>query len=30
MFPPSATGRVITGEIVKKLEEEEFEPKKFA
>jgi hypothetical protein len=30
MFPPSGTGRVITNEMVKKLEEEEFEPKKFA
>ena len=28
MFPPS--GRVITSEMVKKLEEEEFDPKKFA
>jgi hypothetical protein len=30
MFPPSGTGRVITDEMVKKLEEEEFDPKKFA
>ena len=30
MFPPSGTGRVITSEMVKKLEEEEFDPKKFA
>jgi hypothetical protein len=30
MFPPSGTGRVITAEMVKKLEEEEFDPKKFA
>jgi hypothetical protein len=30
MFPPSGTGRVITGETVKKLEEEEFDPKKLA
>jgi hypothetical protein len=30
MFPPSATGRVITEEMVKKLEEEEFDPEKFA
>jgi hypothetical protein len=28
MFPP--TGRVITSEMVKKLEEEEFDPEKFA
>ncbi len=30
MFPPSGTNRVITSEIVKKLEEEEYDPKKFA
>ncbi len=30
MFPPSRTGRVITDEMVKKLEEEEFDPEKFA
>jgi hypothetical protein len=30
MFPPFGTGRVITDEMVKKLEEEEFDPKKFA
>jgi hypothetical protein len=30
MFPPSGTGRVITDELVKKIEEEEFDPKKFA
>jgi hypothetical protein len=30
MFPPSGTGRVITGEMVKRLEEDEFDPKKFA
>jgi hypothetical protein len=30
MFPPSGTGRVITEEMVKKLEEEEFDPEKFA
>ena len=30
MFPPSGTGRVITDEMVKKLEEEEFDPKEFA
>ena len=30
IFPPSGTGRVITSEMVKKLEEEEFDPKKFA
>lgn len=28
MFPP--TGRTITAEMVKKLEDEEFDPKKFA
>lgn len=28
MFPP--TGRTITSEVVKKLEEEEFDPSKFA
>lgn len=28
MFPPS--GRVVTSEMVKRLEEEEFDPKKFA
>ena len=30
MFPPSRTGRVITDEMVKKIEEEGFDPKKFA
>jgi hypothetical protein len=30
MFPPSGTGMVITDEMVKKLDEEEFDPKKFA
>jgi hypothetical protein len=30
MFPPSGTGRVITNEMVKKLEEEEYDPKIFA
>ena len=30
MFPPSGSGRVITSELVKQLEEEEFDPKKFA
>jgi hypothetical protein len=30
MFPPSGSGRLITDEMVKKLEEEEFDPKKFA
>lgn len=30
MFPPSGTGRVVTDEMVKKLEEEEFDPEKFA
>jgi hypothetical protein len=30
MFPPSGTGRVITDEMVRKIEEEEFDPKKFA
>jgi hypothetical protein len=29
MFPPSGKGRVITSEIVKKIEEEEFDPKRF-
>jgi hypothetical protein len=29
MFPPSGSGRTITEEMVKKLEEEEFDPKKF-
>jgi hypothetical protein len=29
MFPPSGMGRVITDEMVRKLEEEEFDPKKF-
>jgi len=30
MFPPIGNGRVITDEMVKKLEEEEFDPEKFA
>ena len=30
MFPPSGNGRVITSEMVKKIEEEEFAPEKFA
>jgi hypothetical protein len=30
LFPPSRTGEVITAEVVKKLEEEEFDPKKSA
>jgi hypothetical protein len=30
MFSPSGTGRVITDDMVKKLEAEEFDPKKFA
>lgn len=30
MFPPIGNGRVITDEMVKKLEEEEYDPKKFA
>lgn len=30
MFPPSGNGRVVTDEIVKKLEEEAFDSKKFA
>ncbi|MGA2572165.1 MAG: hypothetical protein ABSF23_16785 [Terracidiphilus sp.] len=30
MFPPSDTGSVLTDEMVKKLEEEEFDPEKFA
>ena len=29
MFPPSGTGRVITDEMGKKLEEEEFDPQLF-
>lgn len=29
MFPPAGNGRVITEEMVRKLEEEEFDPKKF-
>ncbi len=29
-FPPSGTGRVVTDEMVKRLEEEEFDPEKFA
>ncbi|HVC48325.1 MAG TPA: hypothetical protein VND90_13865 [Terracidiphilus sp.] len=30
MFPPSGTGGVLTTEMVKKLEEEEFDPEAFA
>ncbi len=30
MFPPSGSGRVITAELVKKIEEEEYDPKFFA
>jgi hypothetical protein len=30
MFPPSGTNRVISDEMVRKIEEEEFDPKKFA
>ncbi len=30
MFPPSGSDRVITDEMVKRLEGEEFDPKKFA
>lgn len=30
MFPPSGTGGVLTTEMVKKLEEEEFDPDAFA
>jgi hypothetical protein len=30
MFPPAGNGRVITDEMVKKIEEEEFDPAKFA
>ena len=30
MFPPSGTGRVVTDEMVKKFEEEEFDLEKFA
>jgi hypothetical protein len=30
MFPPSGSGRVVTDEMVKKIEKEEFEPEKFA
>jgi hypothetical protein len=30
IFPPSGTGRVVTDETVKKIEEEDFDPKKFA
>ena len=29
MFPPSESGRIITSELIKKIEEEEFDPKKF-
>lgn len=30
MFPPSGNGQVLTSEMVKKLEEEEFDPEAFA
>jgi hypothetical protein len=30
MFPPSGTGRVLTSEMVKKIEEEEYDPQNFA
>ena len=30
MFPPVGNGRVVTDEMVKKFEEEEFDPEKFA
>ncbi len=30
MLPPIGGGRVVTDEMVKKLEEEEYDPKKFA
>lgn len=30
MFPPSGTGTVITSEMVKKIEQEEYDPEKFA
>ncbi len=30
MFPPSASGAVITSELVRQLEEEEFDPRNFA
>lgn len=30
MFPPAGTGRVLTSEMVKRLDEEEYDPKKFA
>ena len=30
MFPPSGAGRVVTDETVKRFEEEEFDPQKFA
>ncbi len=29
MFPPSGKGRVITSEMIRKIEEEDFDPKKF-
>jgi hypothetical protein len=29
MFPPSGTGWIITDELVKQIEEEEFDPKNF-
>jgi hypothetical protein len=30
MFPPSVAGRVVTSEMVRKLDEEEYDPEKFA
>ncbi len=30
MFPPSGNGRVVTDQTVKRLEEEQFDPQKFA
>lgn len=30
MFPPSDSGAVVTSELVKQIEEEEFDPKNFA
>jgi len=29
MFPPAGNGRVLTSEMVKRLDEEEYDPKKF-
>jgi hypothetical protein len=30
MFPPAGNGRVLTSEMVKRLDEDEYDPKKFA